>query len=198
MKTPIQQTEPFLDALAARTPVPGGGAAIALTGAVAAALGSMVVEFSLGRRSNDAEAIEELERAAADFRQFRQDFFGLAEADSAAYAALREALKVPDDDPERVGKVRAAAASACQPPAGVLAAAGSVLGTLACVATVANPFLISDLRIAADLAMAVARGAVHTIEANIPLVGDESFAAAFRGALGRVETLHQAVVTARP
>ena len=39
----------FADQLAARTPGPGGGAVAAVTAAHAAALGAMVVEFTLGK-----------------------------------------------------------------------------------------------------------------------------------------------------
>ena len=41
--------EEFSDMLAAKTPAPGGGAVAAVTAAHAAALGAMVLEFTIGK-----------------------------------------------------------------------------------------------------------------------------------------------------
>ena len=43
-----QSCREFSEALASKAPVPGGGGAAALIGALAAALGSMAVNLSLG------------------------------------------------------------------------------------------------------------------------------------------------------
>ena len=44
-------TREFVDALAALQPTPGGGGAAASTGSQAAALVSMVIQFTVGKRS---------------------------------------------------------------------------------------------------------------------------------------------------
>ena len=45
-----QTCRDFIDALASREPVPGGGGASALAGAVGMALGSMVGELTVGKK----------------------------------------------------------------------------------------------------------------------------------------------------
>ena len=42
--------ENFLEAAAAKQPTPGGGSVAALAGALAAAMGEMVLNYTLGRR----------------------------------------------------------------------------------------------------------------------------------------------------
>ncbi len=46
-----QTCRDFIDALASREPVPGGGGASALAGAVGMALGSMVGELTVGKKT---------------------------------------------------------------------------------------------------------------------------------------------------
>ena len=50
---PVDQTNTladFLDATAARQPTPGGGAVTALAGVLAAAIGEMVLNYSVGKK----------------------------------------------------------------------------------------------------------------------------------------------------
>ena len=42
----------FLDAAAAKRPAPGGGSVTALAGALAASMGEMVVNYSVGKRGS--------------------------------------------------------------------------------------------------------------------------------------------------
>src|ERR1700722_824589 len=61
----------FLDAAASRQPTPGGGSVAALAGALAAAMGEMVLNYSVGKKDLAAhepklrEALAELGRARA-------------------------------------------------------------------------------------------------------------------------------------
>ena len=61
----------FLTALAAKQPAPGGGSVAALAGALAAAMGEMVLNYSVGKKDLAAhepalrEALTELTRARA-------------------------------------------------------------------------------------------------------------------------------------
>ena len=55
--------EDFLAATAARQPIPGGGSVTALVGALSAAIGEMVVNYSLGKKD-----LKEFEKNAATLR----------------------------------------------------------------------------------------------------------------------------------
>src|SRR5213080_1664714 len=88
----------FLDATAARQPTPGGGSVTALTGALAAAMGEMVVNYSLGKKGLEAYA-DELRPVVEELTRARQLMLNLMSEDQAAYAALTAARKLPAGTP---------------------------------------------------------------------------------------------------
>src|SRR5688572_19112571 len=96
-----QMTFPqLLDAIAAKTPTPGGGAVASMTAALSAALGRMVLVYSVGKKSLSAHE-------AANMTTFRElgeavsQALQLAEADAAAYARLNNLWKLNENDPHR-------------------------------------------------------------------------------------------------
>ncbi len=161
----------FLDALAARTPTPGGGAAACLTGAVAASLAGMVVAYTLGRK--DAEPNRDrLEDAARRFEAARVVLLRLADEDAAAYGALAPLLRLPESDPRRQADLPDAIEAAIAAPRAAMAACSNVLRLLEAVEPISNRNLRSDLAIAAVLSASAARAAAWNVSINLPLVAD--------------------------
>src|SRR6058998_1295686 len=80
----------FSDDLSADSPVPGGGSAAAYAGAMGAALAAMVARITLKK-----EKSEELESYVEEVDNLRADFLRLVDDDSAAYARVAEAMKLP-------------------------------------------------------------------------------------------------------
>jgi formiminotetrahydrofolate cyclodeaminase len=69
----------FLDALASKEPVPGGGSGAALAGALAAALVSMVCNLTIGKKGY--EAVErEMQAILAESEAIRKELPQLLEA----------------------------------------------------------------------------------------------------------------------
>ena len=87
-------------------PAPGGGSSTAVTVALAAALVEMA-----GAIAGAAPAIAG--RAAG----LRARALGLAQAELTSYEPVLEALRLPEDDPERAGRVEAALEQAGRTPA---------------------------------------------------------------------------------
>lgn len=167
----------FLDAVAAKSPTPGGGAVAAATGATAAALTSMVVAFSLGKK-NLAAHQPMLERSDQALRRSREIFLELAEEDAAGYAYLNELMKLPPEDERRQREMPAAIDASLAPPRATAAAATDLLRLIESLAPITNRFLRSDLVVAAALAEATTRSAWWNIAANSPMVTDEAARAA--------------------
>ncbi|MGH2593984.1 MAG: glutamate formimidoyltransferase, partial [Anaerolineae bacterium] len=90
----------FLEATAAGTATPGGGAVAALAGALAAALTTMVARLTIGKKKYaDVEA--EMKAVVARADALRADLTAAIDADSAAFDAVIAAMKLPKDMPEQ-------------------------------------------------------------------------------------------------
>ncbi len=68
----------WVDALASKAPVPGGGGASALGGALGAALGQMVVHLTIGKKRY-ADVEEEMEKNLTELNRLGEEFLRLAD-----------------------------------------------------------------------------------------------------------------------
>jgi formiminotetrahydrofolate cyclodeaminase len=163
--------EEFTEALAARSPVPGGGAVAAVTLAHAAALAAMVLEFTVGKPRHAAH--DAAHRAVlARLAELRRNALALADRDAAAYGTLNAMWKLPSGHADRVIGWDRAVAEAIDAPQAILDAAAELAGHCRAIAGTTNPNLASDLAIAEDLARAAARAAAHNVAVNLPSVAD--------------------------
>ncbi len=159
----------LLEQLASDAPTPGGGAAAALSAALAADLGRMTCALTLGRqRFADREPHlrpidQRLARASAALRM-------LIDEDAAAYAALSDALRLPQDEPQRAPQIALAAAIAARVPLEVALLARQVQRDLSAAQPRINPNLAADVRVAQHLAEAAIRSAAELVRANLPLL----------------------------
>jgi formiminotetrahydrofolate cyclodeaminase len=163
--------ERFLDATAAKEPTPGGGSVTALAGALAAAMGEMVLAYSVGKKSLQQHA-GELKAAAAELHRARQVLLGLMVEDQEAYAAVTEIRKMPEDSPQRRESEPAALLACIRVPQAMAATAVAVLGLCDRVVDKVNHYLLSDLAVCADLAMATVRCASYNVRVNLNDVSD--------------------------
>jgi formiminotetrahydrofolate cyclodeaminase len=169
----------FVERLASSAPVPGGGSASAITGALGAALVRMVVALSVDKpkyaaydrtlRQADEIAARSLDRLLA-----------LADEDAAAYASLSAAYKMskatPEDEAARRFAIHAAARQAALAPLQVLHECFDVLVEAEAIAGRSNLNARSDAATAASLAEAGARGAAANVLINLSSTGDDAFA----------------------
>lgn len=172
----------FLESLAAKTPTPGGGAVAGLTAATAAALASMVVSYSIGKKSLSAHEPVLRDHAAALERE-RSLFLELADADAVAYGRVNTLMKLPETDPNRASELPAAIRESVRVPQMLQAACAEMLRRLQTLAPITNRNLRSDLAIAAVLADAAARGCVWNITVSC---GDLPDAADIKSAADRL------------
>lgn len=154
--------EGFLQAAGARQPTPGGGSVTALAGALAASMGEMVVNYSIGKKGAEAHE-EELKPALGEFARARALLLGLMVEDQAAYEALTAARKLAADTPQRVE----ALLDCIRVPQSVAAAGVSILDVCDKLVEIVNPRLLSDLAVCAELAMATTRCGIYNVRANL-------------------------------
>jgi formiminotetrahydrofolate cyclodeaminase len=151
----------FLTATAAAQPTPGGGSVVALCGALAAALGEMVVNYSIGKKQLEAHQAD-LQAGLAELARARQVLLQLMVEDQEAYAALSAVHKT------RAEPAYTTALRACVMAPQATAATGvAILELCDKLYDKVNKKLLSDLAISAELAMAVVRGSMHNIRVNL-------------------------------
>jgi formiminotetrahydrofolate cyclodeaminase len=157
--------------LASRAPVPGGGSASALAGALGAALVEMVCELTVGKPEyEDVDPVARQIGAAAG--ELRGSMLAAAEEDAAAYLDVVAARRLPrHSDEERAARKAAigeASVAATEVPLRVARLAAEVLDLAASIASIGNRNAVSDAGAAALLAAAAARGAALNVRINLP------------------------------
>lgn len=175
----------WLEAAAKKQPAPGGGSVSALVGALAAAMGEMTLNYSVGRKANSPEQARLLSDHLDELSRARSLLLGLMEEDQQAYAQLTAARKRDPAEPEYQQQVDAATAAAIAVPQAIMAAALRILDHAHAVAGDANRWLLSDLAVCSELAMAAIRCGAYNVRANL-----SGIAAAESARLGR-ETADQ-------
>ncbi len=153
----------FFKAAADKVPVPGGGAIAALSGAAATSMVEMVVSYSIGRKSNDAEAEKVFAIARPLLLAARVKLLDQITRDQQAYLALQASWKLPVGDPAKA----LAEAAAIGPPEAIAQTMATVMHSAVEIIPIANPNLLSDLAVALDIGAGVVRSAVHNIRINL-------------------------------
>ncbi len=182
----------FLDAAAAKRPTPGGGAVTALAGALAAAMGEMVVNYSVGKKGLE-EFQGELQPALRELNTARQLLLRLMAEDQAAYQALAEARRLPEGSPERTKQFPEALRASIAAPQAMAATGVAILGVCERIINFVNYHLLSDLAVAADLAMATTRCAIYSVRVNLPDVPDPGERQEIESTVGQV-LIHAAML----
>ena len=90
----------FTEVLASKAPVPGGGGASALVGALGVALGDMVGELTVGKKKY-ADVEEEILALMRRAQDLRVRLLACVEKDAEAFEPLSRAYGIPKDDPTR-------------------------------------------------------------------------------------------------
>jgi formiminotetrahydrofolate cyclodeaminase len=183
----------FLERLGSSDPVPGGGSAAALAGAMGAALVAMVAELTIGRPEY-AEHEETIRHLRFDALDRRAELLFLAEQDAAAYDAVVRARRLPKaSGSEREARVEAlgrAMIDAAQAPLRAAVVASEVLDLAERIAPIGNRNAVSDAGVAALLAAAAIRGAALNVGINLPyLAPDSDLRASAPAELERLEAL---------
>ena len=180
----------FLDDLASSAPTPGGGAAAALVGAMAAGLVSMVGNLTIGRpRYAAVEAAMRIIVGRAEL--LRGTLTRLADDDAHAYARVAVAYKLPktteSDRLSRIGAIQDALRLASVPPLAVMEACREILPLSLQVAAHGNATVVSDAGVAAELAAAGVRASVVNVRVNLTDLRDADYVRQANGRIAAAE-----------
>lgn len=169
----MQITE-FLDKLASDSPAPGGGAAAAISGAMGAALVSMVARLTIGKEGyEEVEEFfkEKLEKAEV----FRKKLTELIDKDANAFSGVIAAFRLPKDTEEqktaRSAKILSEYKVAAEIPFETCKICRSVIDLLIEMGTKGNKNALSDIGVGALCALSGLKSALHNVEINLGYIG---------------------------
>ena len=179
----------FLDQLASSSPAPGGGGAAAVSGAMGAALVSMVCNLTIGRQRY-AQVEDELREILDRAESLRAELQQLAEDDVVAFNRLSAAYKLPrvteSDIAIRRDAIQSSLKRATEVPLRTARAAAAILPLCAPVAERGNQAAVSDIGVAALLAHAGIRSALLNVEINLRTIEDPLYVNQVRAEVERL------------
>jgi formiminotetrahydrofolate cyclodeaminase len=183
MERLAETTGSFAARVASGSPTPGGGSVAAYCGELAASLGIMMCNLTLGKpKYADSEARvtaikQELEKLAIVFRD-------LIDEDAASFesvlAAYRHPKKTDEERLERERLVQSALQRAARAPCHTAERSIETLRWLAEVARLGNKNAVCDVGTAAQIARASTRAAYYNVLINLSSLTDQEAAESMR------------------
>ena len=159
----------WLETLASKAPVPGGGGASALGGSVAAALGQMVSNLTIGKKKY-ADVEEEVQELIGKLQALQNDFLDLADQDARVFAPLAAAYSLPASTEEekqvkaRIMEENLLAASLV--PLQMMEKALETIEILEFLSEKGSRMAVSDVGVALQFARTALTGAVMNVYIN--------------------------------
>ena len=168
----------LLDAFASNEPIPGGGSASALAGAVGVSLLIMVAGLPKTRTGAPEEAAD-LSEASARLRPIRDTLTSLIDEDSQAYQAVLAAYRLPKgNDAEKSARdaaVEDAMRGATEIPLETMRACQQALAGAVVIAKNGNPNAATDTGVGIELLLTGVRGGRMNIDVNVASLSDTSY-----------------------
>ena len=165
----------FAEVLAAKESVPGGGGAAAYVGALGVALGSMVGNFTTGKKTY-AAVEDDVQRMLADAERIRLRLIELVEEDAEAFFPLSQAYGIPRDDPRRAEVLEAATKNACKAPVEMMERIAEAIALLEEMGEKGSRMLVSDVGCGALMCRAALEAASLNVFVNTKTLKDRAYA----------------------
>jgi formiminotetrahydrofolate cyclodeaminase len=170
----------LMDALSSTDPVPGGGSAAALAGAVGTSLLLMVAGIPK-TKTGAPEETADLAEAESRLRPLRDQLLELVDRDSEAYNEVMAAFRLPKDTDAgkatRKEAIDRATRGATDTPLDTMRACQQALRGAVIVATNGNRRTTSDVGVGVELLLAALRGARMNVDINLSTLDDAAYAA---------------------
>ncbi|HYH08925.1 MAG TPA: glutamate formimidoyltransferase [Thermoanaerobaculia bacterium] len=165
----------FVDDLSSESPAPGGGSVSALAASMAAGLASMVAVLSHTKKGFEAKQAE-LDRLAIRAQELKDQQLAAADADTAAFDALMDAMRMPKSTDSEIAlrneAIIRATVGAAEVPLRVLEACPEIVELCRDVARIGMQASLSDVGVGAAMARAAAAGAYQNVCINLGGLSD--------------------------
>lgn len=169
--------EQFLAELSTKAPVPGGGGASALVGAIGVALGNMVGSLTTGKKKY-AAVEEDIRQLNAKAEEIRKELERLVTADAEAFEPLSKAYGLPKSTPEEIAHkeqvMEEALQVACDVPMQIMMRCCDALDLIEEYAGKGSVMAVSDAGVAAVCCKAALQGASLNVFINTKAMKDRN------------------------
>ena len=165
----------FIEVLASKAAVPGGGGASALVGAMGMALGTMVGSLTVGKKKYadvEADIVALMDKAAT----LQTELLLLVDADAEAFEPLSKAYGIPKEDPSREAVMEDALRIATSVPLEIMRRCADTIDIIAQFAEKGSALAISDAGVGAACARAAIVGASFNVYINTKAMTDREYA----------------------
>ncbi len=168
----------FIAKLASDAPTPGGGSAAALSGAMSAALLSMVLQISL-KKKNDTEEVKKMKEIMEECNKTAKRLTSLIDEDALAFDKVMEAYKMPkksiEEKNERKKAIELQLKSASLVPLEVMKNVKKLFNHFDFVTMHTLKSTISDVGVALLLADTSIKSASYNVDINLKSIKDNDF-----------------------
>lgn len=169
----------FTELLASGAPIPGGGGASALAGAVGIALGNMVGSLTVGKKKYaDVEA--HMQTLMTKATSLRIQLLELVDKDAEAFAPLVKAYGMPSQTAEQAAEKQRVMEEclrlACSVPFEIMAKCCEAIELHREFADKGNKVAVSDAGVGAAMCKAALQGAALNVYINTRLMQDKDYA----------------------
>lgn len=177
MNTAEQTCQGFLDALASKAPVPGGGGASALVGALGAALCTMVGNYTVGKKKY-ADVEEDVKALMARAEDIRARLLALVDADAEAFEPLSKAYAIPKEDSSREAVMEKCLRDAAATPMAILRLSCEAIDLHREMLDKGSVITLSDVGTGVIFCQSALLGAALNVKVNTKSMSDRDFARA--------------------
>ena len=159
----------FLDVLSSKEPVPGGGGASALAGALGNALGQMVSNLTIGKKKY-ALVEDEIKELAERMKGIQGQFTQLADQDAKVFAPLAKCYSLPSGTEEekayKAEVMKARLLDASLVPMEIMEKAAEMLEIMDILADKGSRMAVSDVGVGVQFIRTALLGAVMNVYIN--------------------------------
>ena len=169
----------FVEVLASKAPVPGGGGASALVGAIGTALGNMVGSLTVGKKKY-ADVEEEMYELKGKADALQKELLHLIERDAEVFEPLSKAYCMPrNTEEEKAEKARVmeiVLKDACSVPMEIMERCCEAIDLIEVFAEKGSTLAISDAGVGATFCKAALEGASLNVFINTKSMKNREYA----------------------
>ena len=175
MNTAGYNIDEYVKELGSKAPVPGGGGASAVAGALSAALAGMVCNLTVGKKSYIAVE-DDVKRILEDMNKHMESFIRLSDKDAEVFYPLSQAygFKPQNDEEKKLHEenMEKLLFDAAMVPLDIMKEAYGMLGAIDFLAKKGSKLAVSDAGVAVSMLRSAVCGAMMNVVINVKYMKD--------------------------